>query len=66
MKFNLTWDGIIEQGGRLESRAGIRVVMADNEKEAYKRAVDFFRNGGFIDWDAIIENGDWSEVITSD
>ena len=66
MKFNLTWDGIIEQGGRLESRAGIRVVMADNEKEAYKRAVAFFRNGGFIDWDAIIENGDWSEVITSD
>lgn len=66
MKFNLTWDGIIEQGGRLESRAGIHVVMADNEKEAYKRAVAFFRNGSFVDWDAIIENGDWSEVITSD
>ena len=66
MKFKMEWDGMIEQNGHFENRFGFHVVMADDEKKAVKRAYDFFRNGGFIDWDAILENDDFSCVISSD
>ena len=66
MKFNMTWDGVIEQGGYTQLRFGVHAIIADNEKDAVKQAYDFFRHGAFIDWDAIVENDDFSFVIASD
>lgn len=66
MKFKLNWDGLIEQNGRIEGRFGFHIVMADNEKDAVKRAYDFFSKVAFINWDAILENDDFVFVISSD
>lgn len=66
MKFKLNWDGLIEQNGHVEGRFGVHIVMADNEKDAIKRAYNFFHSGAFINWDAILENDDFAYIISSD
>ena len=66
MKFNMTWDGIIEHNGYTEMRFGVRAIIADNEKDAVKHAYDFFRRNAFVDWDAIVENDDFCFAIAAD
>ena len=59
MKFKMHWDAVVEIEDRLEVRMGIRVICAENEKEAVKRALHFLHNGAFVDWDAFLENEDF-------
>ncbi len=62
MKFKMEWSGVVEQNGYIEIRSGYRFVIADNEKEATKRALHFLHN--FINWDAILED-DNGEIVAS-
>ena len=66
MKFKMEWDGIIDYNGRKEVRCGIHMILADNDKDAIKRAYKFFHDGNFINWDAILENDLENFVISSD
>lgn len=66
MKFNMTWDGIIEHDGYTEVRFGVHAIIAEDEKDAMKHAYDFFRHNTFVDWDAIVENDNYCFAIASD
>ena len=59
MKFKMHWDATVDCGDRLEVRMGIRIICAEDEKDAVKRALHFLHNGAFIDWDAFLENEDF-------
>lgn len=68
MKFKMEWDGLVDCNGHKEIRTGIHIVIAKDDIDAIQRAYDFFNNGGFLNWDAILEdiNQENSFVITSD
>jgi len=66
MKFKMEWDGIIDCEGRKLVKSGIHIICTDSEAEAINRAYKFFHDGGFINWDAIVENGVSNFVISSD
>lgn len=59
MKFKMHWDAVVETGDRLEVRMGIRIICAEDEKEAINHALNFLHNGAFVDWDAFLENEDF-------
>lgn len=66
MKFKMEWEGTFECDGHVEIRGGIRVIVADNEKEAVKRAFKFFQYGHFVNWNAILEDGVNIYIIDSE